>query len=95
MDYVEDIHELSLVLVNTLHEYIIHCIKSNVNALSLFNVMLELKLAISLHLSEALLEMRIRGIASDLFDHLHICNPIVLIVNCVRDKLRKAWVAAV
>ena len=41
MDHIENVHVLTLVLVNALHQNIVHSIKTNLNSLSFLDVLLE------------------------------------------------------
>jgi len=95
MDHIEDVHVLTLVLVDALNQHIVHGIKTNLNSLSFLDVLLEGPLIFQFNSLEPANKFGLCGLADDLLDHPHVGDPVVLISDCVRDQLREARVAAV
>lgn len=81
MDHIEDIHKLTFVLVDSLDHHIVHCIYSYLYSFSLLYVLLELSLAPDFHSVESSLELRVPCLGSDLFNHAHISDPVILVAD--------------
>lgn len=93
--YVEDIHKLALVLVNSLHLDIVKRIERDIDASVLHNPVLELLLILALDLLEATHKVRVLSMVIELSKCLHVIDPLVCAANSVADQLGKAWIAAV
>ena len=81
MDDVDDIHELALVLVDALDQDIVHSVDSNMDALGLLDVVLELFLARLLHCNELSHEVGVLSIGCKLLDHAHVSDPVVIVLD--------------
>lgn len=95
VDHVEDVHELSLVLMDSLDLYIVKSIEWHVEASVLLDPSLESCLVLSLDLNEAVLERLVSGVWGKLLEVLQRGDPLIDASKSVTDQLRQSRVAAV
>lgn len=85
---IKNIHELSLVLMNSLNLNIINCINRNIIPSSILYPSLELLLVVSLDSDDLLLESRVSGIRSELSKVLERSDPLIHASHMFRQKAR-------
>lgn len=91
---VEDIHELSLVLVYSFDLDIVHCVEWDVESCALLNPLLKSFLVVFLDLDKSLLEVRVISIWSQLSQVLKESNPLINASKGLTEQVRKLWIAA-
>jgi hypothetical protein len=85
---IKNIHELSLVLMNSLNLNIINCINRNIVPSSILYPSLELLLVVSLDSDDLLLEGWVSGIRSELSKVLERSDPLIHTSHMFRQKAR-------
>ena len=95
IDHVQDVEQLPLVLVDTLHLNIIEGIQRNVNASVLLDPPLQLKLVLAFDVFEGIDEVRVVGVITELLQRLKISDPFIYRPNSIADQVRKTRIAAV
>ena len=95
MNNVEDVHHLSLILMNSLHLDIIHGVDWDVITGLLLNPFSKSVLVLDLDLDELVNEGLVGSIWHKELQVVESGDPLIDTTEGVTDQLRKFWVAAV
>ena len=95
VDDIEDIHQLPLILVDTLDLNVVQSIERDVVASVRFDPPLESCLVLSLDLDESIHEVFVGCIGSQLLQVVERCDPLVDATEGVTDQVRELWITAV
>mmetsp|Transcript_26895 Transcript_26895/g.40991 ORF Transcript_26895/g.40991 Transcript_26895/m.40991 type:complete len:327 (-) Transcript_26895:1261-2241(-) len=95
VDNVENVHQLTLVLVNTLNLDVVKSINGNIKAGVLLHPGLELNLVLSLNVDEPVDEVLVAGVGHQLGEVIKASHPLVDAAHGVAEQVRQLGVAAV
>ena len=95
MHNVQDVHKLSLVLVDALNLDIVQGVKWDIDASLLLDELLELHFVLTLDLAEASDEFLAVSVVAQLTQSIHITDPLIDTTDSLRDQLRQSRITAV
>ena len=87
MHNVQDVHKLSLVLVDALNLDIVQGVKWDIDASLLLDELLELHFVLTLDLAEASDEFLAVSVVAQLTQSIHITDPLIDTADSLRDQL--------
>ncbi len=86
--YEQDVHELALVLVEPLrHDLVKRVLRDLKPVAMLFDPLLEPELVVVAHLHPLRLEVRVFCEWSQVHEHTHICKPLLLAAQPLREQV--------
>lgn len=94
MNNIKNVHELSLILMNSLDLDIIHGVDWNFIASLFFNPNGKFLLVLLFDLDELILELLIIGIWDQISQVVKSSDPLINTSESITDKFGKLWVAA-
>ena len=94
VDDVEDVHELSLVLMDSLDLDIVHAVDWNIDSGVLLDPSGKLGFVRSLDLDESVLEVFVTSIWHELLQVLEGSDPLIDSTEGIADEIGELWVAA-
>jgi hypothetical protein len=91
---IEDVHELSLVLVDSLNLNVIQSVDWDIISGLFFNPVGELGFVLLFDLDELLLELLVVSIWDQFSQVVNSGDPFINSTECITDELGESWVAA-
>ena len=95
MNYVKNVHKLSLVLMNSLNLDVIQGIDRDIISSLFFNPRSKLGFVLLLNLDELFLELLVIGIWKQVSQVIKSSNPFINTTESITNEFGKSWVAAV
>ena len=95
VDDVQDVEQLPLIFVDTLHLHIIKGVKRDIDICMLLDPPLQLELVLALDIFEGADEVWVVGVIDELLQRIKISDPFIDGADSLADQVRKTRVAAV
>ena len=95
VDDVQDVEQLPLIFVDTLHLHIIEGVKRDIDICMLLDPPLQLELVLALDIFEGADEVGVVGVIDELLQRIKVSDPFIDGADSLADQVRKTRVAAV